>query len=247
MDESQPSQEDTKFEERLIEEVRRYAHLSTVTTTNSQDLQRCENSWEEISKNIMKEKAKCKSKWKYLRDTYIRKKKENTKKSGSGRGTKLKWEYFDALSFLDSCEVKSKSTTNIPLRETGNDLGGGLEMENNFPETTTVNQAKKSKTPDRLETLLVDALTTWKQSISLSQQNKELSEDESFGRSVALQIHKLSVERKARVKLRIQEIICEAEESELLMGKENEFPVDIDDDVYQPILNTHDGSFFQLH
>ncbi len=43
----------------------------------------------------------CKKKWKYLRDTYSRKKKQIKGKSGK-KGRKVnKWEYFELLKFLE--------------------------------------------------------------------------------------------------------------------------------------------------
>lgn len=230
---AQDTPNQAKFEEILINEIRSYEHLWKVVSTKHKDLQRCENSWEEISRKLKQEKETCKSKWKYLRDTFIRKKKEYASKSGSKRNLHKKWEYFDSLTFLDSCEVKFKSATNIQAMQCDDDpMEKEIENSTSFDESDVRCSKRRKKNPDGFESVMVDAISTWKEYMS-SQQNQE---DEAFGRSIGLQIHKLSTRTKARVKLQIQQIICEAEESEL-MDKENEYPI-----TFSP-----EGSFFQLN
>ena len=95
----------------------------------------------------------------------------------------------------------------------------------------------------REKEILIDSKLCWKKCIS--EQNNTLTEAEAFGRSVAIQMNKLSIGAKARVKLRIQEVICEAEENEMVKFQENTSRVNNQD--HYPISYTDEGSYFQLH
>ena len=44
--------------------------------------------------------ATCKAKWKSLRDYYIRKRRDNTKKSEQAASNKRQWHMFERMSFL---------------------------------------------------------------------------------------------------------------------------------------------------
>ena len=70
---------DETFEECLIDLVREYDNLWKVTSTKYKDLQRMQNSWEEIGEKLAvmgfkKSFEDCKLKWRYLRDTFKKKK-----------------------------------------------------------------------------------------------------------------------------------------------------------------------------
>ena len=61
--------------------VHEYENLWKVTSTKYKDLQRMRNSWEEISEKVVamgfgKSAEDCMRKWRYLRDTFKKKKKE---------------------------------------------------------------------------------------------------------------------------------------------------------------------------
>ena len=59
-------------------------------------------------------------KWKGLRDTYLKKKREGEKRSGSARGTLKKWRFSAVLSFLDPFTAP---------RETSGNMGQGVEED----------------------------------------------------------------------------------------------------------------------
>ena len=77
------------FEELLIEEVHKYEHLWKVKSKYFKDVERANNSWKEIASTIQSvgvtaSDDACKKKWKYLRDSYARLKRECSSKSGDG-------------------------------------------------------------------------------------------------------------------------------------------------------------------
>ena len=73
------------FKELLIEEVHKYEHLWKVKSKNFKDMERANNSWKEIastmqSVGVTASDDACK-KWKYLRDSYARLKRECWRRS----------------------------------------------------------------------------------------------------------------------------------------------------------------------
>ena len=63
------------FEELLCDEVRRYPHLYNPSLQYYKDAQMTTNSWGEIARTLGKEEKVCRAKWKYLRDRFVKIKK----------------------------------------------------------------------------------------------------------------------------------------------------------------------------
>lgn len=57
--------------------------------------------------------AECKTRWKSLKDVYLKKKKEAKQGTGSAARNIKKWDHSDALSFLDNVERCRKTVTNV--------------------------------------------------------------------------------------------------------------------------------------
>ena len=63
------------FEELLCDEVRRYPHLYNPSLQYYKDAQMTTTSWGEIARTLGKEEKVCRAKWKYLRDRFVKIKK----------------------------------------------------------------------------------------------------------------------------------------------------------------------------
>ncbi|XP_028680973.2 transcription factor Adf-1-like isoform X3 [Erpetoichthys calabaricus] len=87
-------------EERLAEEVRKYAHLYDSSSQYYKDYQMVANSWSEIAANIGLDVGECLKKWKNVRDKYVRlRKKICNRRSGDPGGQKLP-AFYVFLSWL---------------------------------------------------------------------------------------------------------------------------------------------------
>ncbi|CAL8318375.1 unnamed protein product [Lota lota] len=109
---------ESTFEERLADEVRRYAHLYDSSQRDYKDLPKSNNSWKEIGTTLGKDEAICRAKWKYLRDRFSKaKRKMKWVKSGDGLyGVAAVPRIYTMLSWLDSF-IKHRETetkSNIP-------------------------------------------------------------------------------------------------------------------------------------
>ena len=51
---------------------------------------------------------KLKAKWRNLKDTYVKEKREAKGRSGQGASKKKKWKHFDSLSFLSSSTARRR-------------------------------------------------------------------------------------------------------------------------------------------
>ncbi len=78
-----------QIEERLAEEVRRYAHLYDTSSSKYKDTQMACKSWREIATNLGLEKSECLKRWKKIRDKLIRIRKVNSSKSSDPGGKKM--------------------------------------------------------------------------------------------------------------------------------------------------------------
>lgn len=83
---------DDLFEELLIEQVRNYNNLWKVKSNKFKDVERSNNSWLSITDHLKRLEFNCtaegcKAKFKYLKDTYCRRKKEFEKKRSGDAGS----------------------------------------------------------------------------------------------------------------------------------------------------------------
>ncbi len=105
------------FEERLITEVQNYEHLWCVSSKKFSDRDRAQNSWQEIALKLGRDVGVVKAKWKYLRDNYMKLKKETKHKSGDAAKKKSHWKFFESLFFLNTLTEKNETETNVSLVE----------------------------------------------------------------------------------------------------------------------------------
>lgn len=57
----------------------------------------------------------CKTRWKSLRDTYNRKKKNLKQGTGSSAGPSSRWEHYESMAFLDTVENERWTITNVSV------------------------------------------------------------------------------------------------------------------------------------
>ena len=65
------------FEERLIEEVRKFSHLYNTAHASYKDVEMTQQSWQTIAVTLNRSVTDCKERWKYLRDQFAKKEEGN--------------------------------------------------------------------------------------------------------------------------------------------------------------------------
>lgn len=97
--------------EKLIEAVKENEHLYNIRSENYKDSFMKENTWRTIAESLGIDVNEAKKRWKTLRDTYAKKKKEHERlqRSGSGATKREKWPYFALMDFLRD-QVKTRSS-----------------------------------------------------------------------------------------------------------------------------------------
>ncbi|KAJ8003440.1 hypothetical protein DPEC_G00148350 [Dallia pectoralis] len=132
-------EDDTDFEEQLIEQVRRYSHLYVPYLTEYKDLTVTNNSWKEIAQTLGVEKHICRTKWKSLRDRYVRLRRKM--KGGSGRpASGIKPQILTTLSWLsDFIKHKDNESNHLQAEDVDNsedledDISSGSVQETGRP------------------------------------------------------------------------------------------------------------------
>lgn len=109
-DDAKPSktQDDASLEEKVIEEVRRYNNLYNTSLKDYKDFTMTNNSWKEIAKTLRVEEQICRTKWKKLRDRYVRLRRKIKGKSGDA-ASGIQTQILTTLSWLSGF-IKHKET-----------------------------------------------------------------------------------------------------------------------------------------
>ncbi|CAB1327918.1 unnamed protein product, partial [Coregonus sp. 'balchen'] len=114
-DDSKPSkiQDDACFEEKLIEEVRRYTNLYNTSLKDYKDFTMTNNSWKEIAQTLRVEEQICRTKWKNLRDRYVRLRRKIKGKSGDA-ASGIQPQILTTLSWLSGFIKHKETESNYP-------------------------------------------------------------------------------------------------------------------------------------
>ncbi|KAK6325324.1 hypothetical protein J4Q44_G00046660 [Coregonus suidteri] len=117
-DDSKPSkiQDDACFEEKLIEEVRRYTNLYNTSLKDYKDFTMTNNSWKEIAQTLRVEEQICRTKWKNLRDRYVRLRRKIKGKSGDA-ASGIQPQILTTLSWLSGFIKHKETESNYPKAE----------------------------------------------------------------------------------------------------------------------------------
>ncbi|CAB1435172.1 unnamed protein product [Pleuronectes platessa] len=97
------------MEERLVEEVWRYEHLYSPSTSVYKDAEMTANSWREISAAVGLDVPECIKRWRRIRNKFVRVKKTTKGSSGDAGGQKVP-AFFTFMSWL-SPHIKHRETT----------------------------------------------------------------------------------------------------------------------------------------
>ncbi|CAK6970780.1 transcription factor Adf-1-like [Scomber scombrus] len=108
------------MEEKLIVAVCGHPVLYDTTAVFYRDRYKKEEAWAKVGAEVGLTVEVCRKKWKGLRDTYLKKKREGERRSGSAGGELKKWRFSAVLSFLEPFTTP---------RETSGNMGGGFEED----------------------------------------------------------------------------------------------------------------------
>ncbi|XP_038854096.1 zinc finger protein 585A-like [Salvelinus namaycush] len=121
-------QDDAIFEEKLIEEVRRYNNLYNTSLKDYKDFTITSNSWKEIAQTLRVEEQICRTKWKKLRDRYVRLRRKIKGKSGD-TASGIQTQILTTLSWLSGF-IKHKETKSDYPQEEEMDTSEDLQDDN---------------------------------------------------------------------------------------------------------------------
>ncbi|XP_051790730.1 uncharacterized protein LOC127529830 [Erpetoichthys calabaricus] len=130
------------FEVRLCEEVRRYRHLYDSSCKDYKNVQVTHSAWKEIALTRGKDEAKCRNKWKYLRDRFVKTKRIKGRGGATGSGSAM-IPIYSALGWL-SAFVKHRATPsnltaleNPPAHHPKSDVSSASECPAAAPSPST--------------------------------------------------------------------------------------------------------------
>uniref|UniRef100_A0A6M2DMF3 Putative transcription factor adf-1 n=1 Tax=Xenopsylla cheopis TaxID=163159 RepID=A0A6M2DMF3_XENCH len=98
--------------ERLIELVRQHNCLYDVSLPTYKHVGYKLKVWEEIAEQLGETSDGVKRRWKGLRDTYMKMRREGSA-TGQPAGKRSKWIWFDYLSFLNDTTTDRRTETNV--------------------------------------------------------------------------------------------------------------------------------------
>ncbi|XP_067653354.1 transcription factor Adf-1-like [Haliotis asinina] len=104
-------------EELLITEVQKHPCLYDIDSRHYKDTEMANNAWTAISQACETTAAECKSRWKSLRDRYVRMKREQKTKSGQGAKSKKPWKYANIMSFLARFVQEAETSSNLAISD----------------------------------------------------------------------------------------------------------------------------------
>lgn len=187
------------LEERLINTIQEYPHLWRIGSKKYSDRQRAKNSWKEIGDTLNVSAEKAQARWRYLRDEYFRKKREEaTTRSGSAAIKRSKWRFYGSLSFLDPILTSRKTSGN--LQANGEDSVAEHEEGEIIPDSDA--QKKSRKIPASEE-----QVSTFEESIlNVLKDMSANSEEDNFGKVIADGLKQLPPRLKSRTKMKIYQV-----------------------------------------
>ncbi|KAJ8041470.1 hypothetical protein HOLleu_12294 [Holothuria leucospilota] len=106
---------DSQHNEHLIQLVTQHRELWDPADEKYKDVYFTYNRWRNIAAAIGEPATAedCKKTWRYLRDTYVRKRREYRQKQRQGEDCMITWPLYNMLSFLDDFIVENSSENNI--------------------------------------------------------------------------------------------------------------------------------------
>ncbi|CAH1979226.1 unnamed protein product [Acanthoscelides obtectus] len=107
-------------DEILIRTVEQYPFLYDHEHKDFKDFQIRENCWNDIASALGKRPDECKSRWKNIRDNFLKHKRKQKIGTGSAASAKPpKWALFEYLKFLDNVKSERQTISNVNEAATG--------------------------------------------------------------------------------------------------------------------------------
>ncbi|KAE9521371.1 hypothetical protein AGLY_018193 [Aphis glycines] len=101
----------------LVELVSNHPCLFDLKHQAYKDIQIREKVWKEISIHLKKSTEDCKKRWRSIKDTYNKKKRNRKLGTGSAKDKPSKWMLADVLSFLDTTTYERQGLSNVISNE----------------------------------------------------------------------------------------------------------------------------------
>ncbi|CAG9863869.1 unnamed protein product [Phyllotreta striolata] len=137
-----------KEDEKLVESVSAFPVLYDSEDREYKDRFVRDNCWAQISAIVERPTDQCKKRWRNIKDTYL-KVKRNQKKSNFTTRSKSKWALLDQLTFLDKVPFKrrtQKTEETVNCDNESND-GHSDSPENSTDCSDPLRPAKRSASP----------------------------------------------------------------------------------------------------
>ncbi|XP_025093730.1 transcription factor Adf-1-like isoform X1 [Pomacea canaliculata] len=211
--------------EKLIELVRMHEFLYDASHEGHKDTQLVQTAWKSIAKEMGrrdldgKYKSEAwKKKWKNLRDTYQKRKKEQRKyRSALGARKKIKWRWSRMMQFLDPyLDTKSIDTSTPATAEDDTashkssdkeDMDSELDRERQYSSWSAALSSYSFRAVPRNSTTSVDQIIEGSQAVGYP--------EDAFFKSCALRAKKLPFQTRSFLQLQITQLFVNAENPEL--------------------------------
>ncbi|XP_073338474.1 uncharacterized protein [Pagrus major] len=181
---------------------------------NYKDNEFKDNVWQSIAEHLgYQDIEDAKRLWKNLRDTYVRKKREEKQtRSGQAGKAKKKWKYMDVMSFLDTSTAFRRVHSNLDLPQQDEEMEEtGQESEESEGEAATA--ASAARAPKRRSRDLLQEYLERKEERE-QQRAKEREERDDihhFLMNLAPAMRRLSLGKQSWLKMKMQELVFQAE------------------------------------
>ncbi|XP_056463070.1 transcription factor Adf-1-like [Gadus chalcogrammus] len=210
-------------DESLITAVSESPVLYDLTLKAYHDLTKRNQAWRDISSMLGVTAEVSRKKWKYLRDKYLRERKaeRDRKKSGAGATSFKRWKYMAIMGYLERHvkeRVVAQSEEEIfpPSPSLSESAVDTSPPSPSTTSTVTLVTPLRPVPPPPRRRQLEQPLSVFQQSI-LSSLEKEkentpaLDEDEHFMLSLVPSLRRLSNQKKAQARMRMQQVLYDVE------------------------------------
>ncbi|XP_030641147.1 uncharacterized protein LOC115821461 [Chanos chanos] len=124
----------------LIKTVSNHPELYNVTLQDYRNPEKRVNAWQSISASVGLPAVECKTKWKSLRDRYMRERRLEKLKRKKGERSSSYWRHRDTMSFLEPFVKEKQKAGDSGVTEDTEDIFGGVN------ETSPASRAKVKDT-----------------------------------------------------------------------------------------------------
>uniref|UniRef100_A0A3P9L4T7 MADF domain-containing protein n=1 Tax=Oryzias latipes TaxID=8090 RepID=A0A3P9L4T7_ORYLA len=211
--------------ELLVSLVSEHKELYGKRESDYKNLDKREQLWSGIAQQMGLDVEEVKQKWKSLRDTYTRKKREEDCRSGQVAKQKKAWKFMKVMEFLAaSTEFRRVDQVvineDVSDREASASTSSGLTFSSPTVRPTTCNKRKRPETPDLLDRYLLskearenEREERRREKEERREQRREKLNDENYLFPIGLipTLRRLSPAVQSSVKLRIHQLLHDAE------------------------------------